>query len=189
MLLYKKIKIPNFDVMTEEILKMIQPQISQKLRYWDLPFTAFQRHTPELFKYLTTNLHRLPILFRFYNTPAYSDLPIHTDNIETAKNKIALNIPLYGTKNTTMDYYVTDIDNLHVTFTDGIKDYPIRLIKDNLPLTLIDSMELDSPTLIRTDILHGVRNNNNDYRLTLSLKLLGDNFDNVFKIPPEDALQ
>jgi hypothetical protein len=189
MLLYKKIKIPNFDVMSEEILKMVQPQISQNLRYWDLPFTAFQRHTPELFKYLTTNFHRLPILFRFYNTPPYSDLPVHTDNIETAKNKIALNMPLYGTKNTTMDYYVTDKDNLHVSYTDGIKDYPIRLLKDNLYITLIDSMELDSPSLIRTDILHGVRNNNDYYRLTLSLKFVGDNFDTIFKILPENASQ
>lgn len=38
MLLYKKIKIPNFVVMSGEILKMIQPQISQNLRFWDVPF-------------------------------------------------------------------------------------------------------------------------------------------------------
>jgi hypothetical protein len=187
MLLYKKIKIPNFEIISEEIITLVQPQIFQNLRFWDLPIESFLRHTPVFFKYLITNFSRFPLIYRFYNTPPYEGLRPHIDNVENASNKIALNIPLLGTKNTTMDYYTTDKDNFNLRYTEGFKHLPVQILKDDTNVTLIDSIELDNPALVRTDVVHGVRNNNNSYRLSMSMKFESDNFDDIFKILPEDA--
>lgn len=181
MILYKKIEIPNFDTISIEILKLVQPQISQNLRFWDIPFIEFYKNTPVFFTYISKNFYKLPVLFRFYNTPPFGGLTPHIDNLKEARNKIALNIPLSGTKNTTMDYYSTIEDNVYVTHTEGKVYLPVQIIKDQSKLTLIDSLELDAPALVRTDVVHGVKNNNDSYRLTMSLKFIGNNFKEIYK--------
>jgi hypothetical protein len=180
--LYRKIKIPQFEIITTEILTLIEPQISQNLRFWDVPAFDFYKFTPTFFNYLLETYYRFPILFRFYNTPPFGGLGPHIDNIDGAKNKIALNMPLFGTKNTSMDYYTTAIeDNLHLTYTQGKSYLPVQVIKDENQIKLLDSLELDTPALVRTDVIHGVKNDNNSYRLILSLKFIGSTFEEVLK--------
>lgn len=182
MLLYKKINIPNFEIISEEILTLVQPQISQNLRFWDVPAALFFKHTPVFFHYVSKNFYRFPLLFRFYNTPPFGKLTPHIDNVNGAKNKIALNIPLLGTKNTSMDYYTTVEDNLYITYTEGKAYLPVQVIRDESQITVIDSLELDTPTLVRTDVIHGVKNNNDTYRLIMSLKFTGSTFEEVYKL-------
>jgi hypothetical protein len=179
-MIYKKIKVPNFEIMAEEILTLTQPQISQNLRFWDLPAAAFYKSTPVFFNYLKTHFYRLPILFRFYNTPPFSKVIPHIDNIPTALNKIGFNLPLAGTKNTSMSYYDTPKDNLQLS-TGFANMYPSQIIMDNTKLVLIDSFEVDQPTLLRTDVIHAVDNPNDSYRLILSLKFAGSTFEEVYK--------
>jgi len=180
-MIYKKIDVPNLEVLISEILTMVSPQISQNLRFWDLPVIDFYKHTPTFFNYIKENFYRFPILFRFYNTPPFGKLTPHIDNVNGAKNKIALNIPLLGTKNTSMDYYTTVEDNLYITHTEGKAYLPVQVIKDESQITIIDSLELDTPTLVRTDVIHGVKNNNDSYRLIMSLKFVGSTFEEVYK--------
>ena len=180
MLFYKKINVPNFEIMSKEILEMVQPQISQNLRYWDLPLSDFYRFTPTFFEYLRTHFYSLPILFRFYNTPPFSKLLPHIDNVPKANNKIGFNIPLLGTKNTSMGYYETPKYNLELTYL-GFGDAPTQLIKDMDKLVFVDSVEIDQPTLVRTDAIHGVDNPNPTNRLVLGMKFIGSSFEDVFK--------
>lgn len=182
MLLYKKIKIPNFEIISEEILTLVHPQISQNLRFWDVPAVLFVRYTPVFFKYLITSFSRFPILFRFYNTSPYGKLEPHVDNLATAPNKIGFNIPLSGTKNTLMNYYTTSQDNLESSLTAGFGDTPAQLIKDKEKLVLVDSVEIDHPTLVRTDIIHEVVNPNSTYRLVLGMKFKGNKFEDIYKL-------
>jgi hypothetical protein len=181
MLLYKKIKTPNFEVISKELLTLVQPQISQNLRYWDLPWITFYKVTPVFFKYLTDHFYRYPILFRFYNTPPNGMLGPHIDNLITAPNKIGFNIPLSGTKNTFMNYYTTPRDNLDITHTGGFGSSPAQIIKDKEKLVLIDSLEIDEPTLLRTDAIHEIDNPNLTYRLVLGMKFIGNTFEDVYK--------
>ena len=58
---------------------------------------------------------------------------------------------------------------------------PVQVIKDESQITVIDSLELDTPTLVRTDVIHGVKNNNDSYRLIISLKFVGSTFEEVYK--------
>jgi hypothetical protein len=180
MVLYKKIKVPNFEVMAEEILSISQSQISQNLRFWDIPLPTFYEATPVFFNYLKNHFYRYPILLRFYNTPPFSKLGPHIDNIPTALNRIGFNFPLSGTKNTSMSYYDTPKDNLELSYT-GFANMPTQLIKDNEKLSLVDSVEIDEPTLLRTDTIHGIDNPNATYRLILGMKFVGTTFEDVYK--------
>ena len=167
--------------MSNEILTMVSPQISQNLRFWDLPVIDFYKHTPTFFNYIKENFYRFPILFRFYNTPPNGMLIPHIDNLVTAPNKIGFNIPLSGTKNTFMNYYTTPEDNLGVTLNGGFGSMPAQIIKDKTKLVLIDSFEVDQPTLLRTDMIHSVDNPNDSYRLILGMKFTGSTFEEVYK--------
>lgn len=179
--LYKKIKVPNFEVIRAEILTLVAPQISQNLRYWDLPFSEFYKSCPAFHNYMVENFYGFPRLYRFYNTPPGGFLGPHIDNVSSAKNKIGFNVPLLGTKNTKMDYYDTPADNLELFSTGGFGSLPTQLIKDNTKLVLIDSLELDQPALLRTDRIHSVTNPNETNRLILGMKLLGSTFEDVYK--------
>ncbi len=182
-MIYKKIDVPNIDIMIAEILIMVSPQISQNLRYWDLPLTDFYKATPTFFKYITSNTFRsIPRLFRFYNTPPNGMLVPHIDNIAQAPNKIGFNIPLSGTKNTFMNYYTTPDDNLGITLSGGFGSMPAQIIKDKSKLVLIDSIEIDKPTILRTDLIHEVVNPNNSYRLVLGMKYVGKQFEDAMDL-------
>lgn len=179
-MIYKKIDVPNLDIMIAEILTMVSPQISQNLRYWDLPISDFYKATPTFFKYIFGGTFRsIPKLFRFYNTPPYGMLGPHIDNFNTAKNKIGFNIPLSGTKNTFMNYYTTTEDNIDIARDGGFGSAPAQIVKDESKLVLIDSIEIDKPTILRTDLIHEVINQNNSYRLVLGMKYIGEQFEDV----------
>jgi hypothetical protein len=105
----------------------------------------------------------------------------HIDNIPTAKNRIGFNIPLVGTKNTSMNYYDTPADNLELRTSGGLGSLPTQFIKDKTKLVLIDSLEVDYPTLLRTDVIHSVSNPNESYRLILGMKMVGNTFEEVYK--------
>jgi hypothetical protein len=179
--LYKKIKIINFEVIKAELLEMVATQISQNLRYWDVPLIEIYKSSPSIFNYIRENFYRFPTLFRFYNTPPFGGLGPHIDNLSTAKNKIGFNIPLVGTNNTAMNYYTTPEDNLEISHTIGFGNLPAQLIKDQNRLVLLDSFEVDQPTLLRTDVIHSISNPNDSYRLILGMKFIGSRFEEVYK--------
>ena len=179
-MIYKKIDVPNLDIMIDELLTMVSPQISQNLRYWDLPITDFYKATPTFFKYITSTTFRsIPRLFRFYNTPPHGMLGPHIDNLTSAKNKIGFNIPLMGTKNTFMNYYTTTEDNIDITYDGGFGSMPAQVIKDESKFILTDSIEIDKPTILRTYLIHEVLNPNNSYRLVLGMKFIGKKIEDV----------
>lgn len=180
-MLYKKVEIPNFKVIVNEILLLAEPEISKNLRYWDVPFDDICTRTPIFFNYLVKNLKTIPILFRFYNSPPFGGLGPHIDNLPTARNRIGFNIPLAGTKNTLMQYYDTPSDNLEIALSQGFGAMPAQIIKDKSKLVLIDSVEIDQPTFVRTDRIHSVTNPNKTYRLVLGIKLIGTTFEEVYK--------
>jgi hypothetical protein len=183
---YKKIDVPNFEIMVDEISKLVEPQISKNLRYWDIKYMEFFNHTPVFFRYLQRNFFRLPILFRFYNSPPFSELPPHKDNVVNARNKIGFNIPIHGTENTVMNFYKTLDDNMALSYT-GFGNSPTQLLKDRSKIILVDSVVIDQPTLVRTDELHGVINQNPTYRLVLGMKYSGNTFEEVFKFNTDNV--
>jgi hypothetical protein len=180
MIYYQKLDIENFEVIIDEILRFAAPKIPLTQRYLDANPLDIYRYTPKLFCFLRENFHKFPILFRFYNSPPYYQMPPHIDNHPEAENKIGFNIPLLGTKDTTMNYYSTPDDNLRLTYT-GFANMPAQTLKDYSKLTLLASFELDKPTLVRTDIIHDIVNQKDSNRLILGMKCLGTTFEEVYK--------
>ena len=181
MMLYKKIDIDNFEIIREEILNLCSQQISQNLRFWDIRYIDFLKNTPTFINYISNKLYKIPVLFRFYNTPPQSWLPPHLDGMADSVCKIGFNIPLLNTENTYMRYYDTPEDNIKIAYKDGFTLAPVRIIEDKSKLVPLDSIVIDKPTLLRTDITHQVDNYNNSYRLVLCMKLEGNSFEEVFK--------
>lgn len=179
-MLYKKVDVPDLETIVDELLTFVQPQISSNLRHWDLPLLVFRKTAPTFFTFMTSGFFRtVPILLRFYNTPPYYNMGPHIDNLGTAINKIGFNIPLLGTKNTLMNYYETDDENILIVPAGGLGKEPAQIVKDNSKLRLIDSVEIDKPTILRTDVMHDVINQNASYRLVLGMKFAGNTFEEV----------
>lgn len=183
---YKKLNVPNFEDMRQELENTTAENVNNKTRFWDVPYDWFKDNAPLFYKFIEDN-RKVPIrLCRFYLTPAYDSLRPHIDGLTTHKSPIGLNIPIIGYNNTSMDWYDCPDDNLidgHYGFNGIYASRVIRLDK----LSKVESVEIDSPTFVRTDIVHGVVNRNPTPRLVLSIRFpynsnFGRQFDDVMEL-------
>ncbi len=184
MLLYKKLVVDNFEAMRLELEVATSNKTKTNPRFWDEPFTWFKDNTPTFYTFIQSR-RKIPIrLCRFYLTPKYDKLIPHVDGLTNNKSPIGLNIPISGYYNTSMDWYSCPEDN----FRDGnygFNNITASRVVDFSKIKKIDSTVIDCPTFVRTDVVHGVINNNDTPRLVLSIRfpyssLFGQNFEDVF---------
>ena len=184
MLLYKKLDVPNFEAMRLELATATLPKVMLGTRFWDEAPSWFETNTPTLYNFIERNKKLSIRLFRFYLTPPNDILIPHVDGLTTNRSPLGLNIPITGYQNTTMDWYDNPADN----FKDGnygFNNITASRIIDFNKLTKIESTVIDCPTFVRTDVVHGVVNNNPTPRLVLSIrfvysKVAGQQFNEVF---------
>jgi hypothetical protein len=87
-----------------------------------------------------------------------------------------------------MDWYICPNNNL---FNDyGFNKMSACRVIDLKKLTKIDSVNINTPTFVRTDNVHGITNLNPTQRLILSLRFyysstFGQNFEDVFDLSEE----
>ena len=186
MMLYKKLNIDNFETMRLELKAATIDKVNANLRFWEENYSWFKTNAPTFYNFIESR-KKVPIrMCRFYLTPAYDFLEPHADGMSTRRSPIGMNIPIRGYQNTTMDWYSCPEDN----FRDG--DYgfnqtPASKVINPTKLVKIDSTVIDCPTFVRTDVVHGVINNNITRRLVLSLRFpysykFGQNFEDVMNI-------
>lgn len=186
MLLYKKIKVENFESIRNELEQATVDNVAKNFRFWDVPFNWFKDKSPLLYEFIESR-KRIPVrLCRFYLTPPLDILRPHVDGLTTNKSPIGLNIPIIGYKNTSMDWYDCADDNLE-DGPYGFGGITASHVIDFSKLKHVDSTVIDCPTFVRTDVVHGVVNNNPTSRLVLSLrfyysKTYGQNFEDVMNI-------
>jgi len=112
---------------------------------------------------------------KLFFTPPNGELLPHVD---PSFSPIGLNIPIANTDNTSFTYYETDQSNLVKTEkigNNGLGHAPVP--KDLNLIKEIESVELLQPCLVRTDILHGVKSNNNNTRIILSIRWMSKSKD------------
>jgi len=182
-MLYKKLEINSFEVIRLELLNSF---VNQNSRYWDLQWSNFQDLSPSLYDFINQRKKILVRLCRFYLTPAFGILKPHIDGFSNNKSPIGLNIPIYGFENTKMIWY----DNPNDNFEDGnfgFNQSTASRIRDFNLLKKIDETVIDVPTLVRTDVVHGIINPNPVPRLVLSIRFFytqtfGQEFDQVMNL-------
>jgi hypothetical protein len=186
MIFYKKINVDNFEEMRKELEIATLDRVNLNTRYWGEPYFWFKNHTPAFYNFIESR-KKIPIrMFRFYLTPPYNELTPHADGVSNYRSPIGLNIPISGYENTTMDWYSCPANN----FEDGnygFEGISASRVIDRSMLKKIDSVVIDCPTFVRTDVVHGITNYKSTPRLVLSVrfpytKQFGQNFEDVWKL-------
>jgi hypothetical protein len=141
--------------------------IVNNIEDFGLPLFNPQTVTPDFFKSLEL-LFNSPIRKSriFVYPPTFNMSTSHIDGISGELVKWALNIPLFGTKNSTMNWFtVTDAVNNQLPHGDRSS----ALIYE-ITTPCIDSLELLSPYIVRTDAPHNVVNMKSTPRAILSVR-------------------
>jgi hypothetical protein len=186
MLYYQKINVPDYAVMREELVNFASENVNKNTRYWDVYRDKFKDTCPTFFNFVTSN-SKIPVrLCRFYLTPPNELLDPHIDGLIANRSPIGLNFPIIGWENTTMEWYDCPKDNL-VDGEYGFGKINSSMVVDRTRLVKVDSVTIDVPTFVRTDIVHGVTNLNPFKRLILSVRwynndTLGQHFNQVFDV-------
>ena len=184
MLYYKKINVDNFELIQTELEKATINNVTDNIRFWDVPFVWFKENAPLTYEFINLR-KKVPVrLCRFYLTPPYDNLQPHVDGLTTNKSPIGLNLPIIGCEDTTMDWYDSPDSNLK-DGPYGFNGITASRVIDFTKLRKVDTTTIDCPTFVRTDIVHGVTNFKSTPRLVLSLRFpytqkFGQRFEDVF---------
>lgn len=184
MTFYKKLNVENFDSMRSELEEATIENVSKNLRFWDVQFEWFKTNAPLMYEFINS-YKKVPVrLCRFYLTPKHDILLPHVDGLTNSRSPIGLNIPISGYYNTSMDWYSCPEDNFRGG-NYGFNNITASRVVDFSKIKKIGSTVIDCPTFVRTDVVHGVINNNDTPRLVLSIRfpyssLFGQNFEDVF---------
>ena len=186
MIHYKKLNVDNFETMRLELEAATIDKVNANIRVWGEDYSWFETNAPTFYNFIESR-KKVPIrMCRFYLTPVHGFLEPHADGTSDNRSPIGLNIPISGYQNTTMDWYSCPDDNFKNGALGFNKTTASRVI-DLTKLVKIDTTVIDCPTFVRTDVVHGVINNNNTRRLVLSLRFpyshnFGQNFEDVMNL-------
>jgi hypothetical protein len=185
-LYYKKINIPNYDIIKSELEHSTSEFVKNNTRFWDVPYTWFQLHSPTLYNFVEKR-KKLPVrLCRFYLTPPNGALQPHIDGLKNNRSPLGLNLPITGYQNTTMSWWECSKDNL-IDGPYGFNNITASKIISVEQLVKADSTTVDVPTFVRTDEVHSIESRNSSPRLVLSIRFLystasRQEFDDVFDL-------
>lgn len=167
--LYVPFTIPNLESIQQELLAAIDHDYKESATPHAFTYSEpyMMARCPQFMSWLKPRL-RLPVrIYRYYVTPPRQSLGIHIDGADPTV-PFGINIPVTGTKNTYHSYYETDPDNLEVRVPDGYLGgtHPIDISK----LTMTHELEIMRPYVINNEVLHGVRNDSDDYRVMFTVR-------------------
>ena len=161
--------IPNLEQIQQEFLNYLDDKLSPTVRGIEID---------------KSELHNFPILLNYIQSLTKFDLldkrplKFYINNfgqkthphVDIGQPPIALNIPILNTEKTEFYYCQTDKSNLELcnVNSNGLKSSII--CKDPTKIIKLESTELSVPHLVRTDILHGVENNNSTMRIIASVR-------------------
>jgi hypothetical protein len=169
--LYKNIIIPNLEVIQKELLNCIAHDYKKETKPHAFNYTEgyMWAKCPFLMSWLKLK-SKLPLrLLRFYITPPHQSLGAHIDGGgHDPIVSFGMNIPVAGCNNTFMTWYKCDADNLR-------NDYPAGYLggthpKDYSNLEVIESLELIKPCFANNSIMHGVKNNSDEFRIMFTVR-------------------
>ena len=169
--LYIPVTIPNIEYVQQELLNAIDHdyKLDVKPHAFSYKQDYMEKHCPVFMSWLTPRL-KLPVrIYRYYVTPPKQSLGIHIDGAKPTV-PFGLSIPVAGAGKTYHSYYETDPENLEVRYPDGYLGgtHP----KDVSKLKKIAELEITRPYVMNNEILHGVCNDSDNYRVMFTVRWL-----------------
>jgi hypothetical protein len=185
-MLYKKINIQNYEIIRKELEDFSKNSVNSNLRFWDVRYETFENTCPTFFEFIETFKKVSVRLCRFYLTPAFSTLPPHIDGLTKNRSPLGLNLPILNYKNSLMSWYDSPENNF-IDGPYGFNRVTASKVVDLSKIKKIESIIIDMPTFVRTDVIHSVENFNPTPRLVLSIrwfynKDLGQKFNDIMDL-------
>jgi hypothetical protein len=167
---FREIYLPKLLEIKEELYKEIPKGNTTQSKSFNL--VDSEKKFPTLINYVKL-ISKIPLNEKstvkiFVTAPKNKGL-IHIDDITTSR--IGLNIPILGCKSTEFIFYTSEENNFKEKLSDTSKGYGISLIPKNfLLLKKVESLELLSPYLVRTDVFHQAINLTNNFRIIATVR-------------------
>lgn len=194
---YRKFTIPDFETIRQELLACIKHDFMARddVHSWIYPVLEVLGKCPTLEKFLNERLkqpYTEPIRqIKFYCTPPGKALTGHIDGSQV-KIPFGMNLPLLNTKDTFQYWYDCPEENIVLRpiagqhFRDG-KGFlgSVFVPKDESKMKIVETLELTTPCITKTDIIHSVHNPTDKTRLIVVLRW---DLYNVTYSEPEDVI-
>jgi hypothetical protein len=162
--------IPNLEEIQIELLSAIDHDYKSVTGPHAFSYTSdiMAERCPKFMSWINPKLKAPVRIFRYYVTPPNTSLGAHIDGINPT-SPFGLNIPVTGTKNTYHCFYDTPADNKIEFTTDGYLGH--IAVKDESRLKLVaDEIEVLRPYVMNNSVLHGVRNDSDEYRIMFTVR-------------------
>lgn len=164
--------IPNLEEIQSELLLAIDHdyKAATTTTAFTYPAAYMLQHCPKFMSWLMPKA-RAPIrLFRYYITPPHTRLAAHVDGVNPT-SPFGINIPVTGTKNTYHCFYDTPPDNIIYPTPQGGVYLKHISVGDHNKLNLIgEGIEVVRPYIMNNSVLHGVRNDTDQYRVMFTVR-------------------
>jgi hypothetical protein len=172
--LYKFIKIPNFDIIQQELLNCIKHDYKSKgLHAFNYEEAYLAESCPTFYAWFKPKI-KMPVrMFRFYITPPGEKLKPHIDgNKIRATVPFGLNIPVAGAENTYQIYHDCPPDNiqggLKMGYMGGMHPIDVDRLKE------IYRLEILQPCFTNNEVMHSVENTSADFRVMFTVRWILD---------------
>ena len=169
MLLYKKISIENFDIIQDQILSFLTKHFGsiEKEILSGIPKDEILSAVPLLNDFFVKN-NLQPNMFAVFVRAPRVRAPIHTDGDSEDKLRyLAINLPIANCENTYQNYYAIPTTELEFIEDRG---HRYRAYKKEPRPEIFDRVEIVEPHLLRVDMPHDVDNEQDTYRVMLSVR-------------------
>lgn len=172
--LCKKVFIPNLAQIQSALLPMALARLRKNQNdAFVVDRTLLETSVPWLFNFFKQ--HALIYdTSRIFQTAPNNSLAIHVDGTNEWPKLLALNIPIIGCKNTSMDWWT----NVHPTESTHTNEYGKNIqLFDGVNNQVITQLELTEPCMVRIDIPHSVNNPTEQRRIILTVRFMPEPLD------------
>jgi hypothetical protein len=165
---YKLVSVDNLSKIQEDALKVFPNYVKNKNSLFYIRDSVNILLSFKSIKTLVNNFGICDYLtegIAFNITQPKVTIPIHCDS---GTYTYSLNIPLTSCKNTYVSFYDTLAEKVFTSVENSRVTY-YRCPENES--TLIKSVEINSPYILNTQIPHNVRNDSNEVRITMLIRI------------------
>lgn len=179
--LYQKIKIDNFEKIQEELLNLVpedKKNVQGHFESWIVNIPWLLSNCPTLDKFFKERALKPLNQIKFYSSGPDHGTGYHIDGT-SVRQPFGLTLPLINTSNSFFNWYQEDSENfiikdLMVQPIDGFECilHKVLTVNDISKLKLLGSLEVNSPTFIKSDVMHNVTNSSGGTRIVCVIRWL-----------------